>query len=131
FGPAAGLMAAFRLGAKCHWLVIPCEYPFLTVAELKLLRAQYQDPVTSFFQKKKRSRVSGALSSHMGSSSTPSVMWRKASSIQGRQWTNFREQECLQCTTTVYSTQNTKEDWDDAMELLAGITVQRTRMLEQ
>jgi molybdopterin-guanine dinucleotide biosynthesis protein A len=46
--PAAGLLAAFEIDPDSHWLFIPCDYPLLTMEELRHLRAQYTEPVTCF-----------------------------------------------------------------------------------
>lgn len=47
-GPAAGLLAAYRSDSTAHWLVLPCDFPFITSEALEMLRREYQGPVTCF-----------------------------------------------------------------------------------
>ncbi|KAI9370268.1 MobA-like NTP transferase domain-containing protein [Aspergillus egyptiacus] len=47
-GPAAGLLAAHRHDPRASWLVIACDYPFLSVSALSQLQQQRLDPVTCF-----------------------------------------------------------------------------------
>lgn len=47
-GPAAGLLAAHQHSPDSIWLVIACDYPFLTSAALQQLVSMYQPPVTCF-----------------------------------------------------------------------------------
>ncbi|RAL09414.1 molybdenum cofactor guanylyltransferase, partial [Aspergillus homomorphus CBS 101889] len=48
-GPAAGLLAAYRHDPKAKWLVIACDYPFLTTNALRqLLRHSEEAPVVCF-----------------------------------------------------------------------------------
>ena len=48
-GPAAGLLAANKRDPDANWLVIACDYPFLTAGALKQLLQHSEDaPVTCF-----------------------------------------------------------------------------------
>lgn len=47
-GPAAGLLAAHRALPGATWLVVACDYPFLTPAVLRRLCDAYRPPVTCF-----------------------------------------------------------------------------------
>lgn len=47
-GPASGLLAAYHAKPDATWLVLACDYPFVTAAALQDLRAQYEPPVTCF-----------------------------------------------------------------------------------
>lgn len=47
-GPAAGLLAAHRALPAATWLVVACDYPFLTPAVLRRLCDAYRPPVTCF-----------------------------------------------------------------------------------
>lgn len=47
-GPAAGLLAALRTDAHCTWLVLACDYPLISVAELRKLFASFDGRLTCF-----------------------------------------------------------------------------------
>lgn len=50
-GPAAGLLSARRQDSSATWLVVACDYPFLTTAALRSLRGESESsraPVTCF-----------------------------------------------------------------------------------
>ncbi|KFA74409.1 hypothetical protein S40288_03984 [Stachybotrys chartarum IBT 40288] len=47
-GPASGLLAAYHGNPDATWLVLACDYPFVTAAALQDLQAQYEPPVTCF-----------------------------------------------------------------------------------
>lgn len=47
-GPAAGLLAAYHLDPTAHWLVLACDFPFMTSSTLQLLRREYEEPVTCY-----------------------------------------------------------------------------------
>jgi molybdopterin-guanine dinucleotide biosynthesis protein A len=47
-GPAAGLLAAHAHDADTHWLVLTCDYPFVTVEALRQLCEEFEEPVTCF-----------------------------------------------------------------------------------
>lgn len=47
-GPAAGLLAAYHLDRTAHWLVVACDYPLLSAADLRQLVDNYQSPLTCF-----------------------------------------------------------------------------------
>lgn len=47
-GPAAGLLAAFNAYPDHTWLVVACDYPFITTAALAQLRSLYTPPVICF-----------------------------------------------------------------------------------
>ncbi|KAF4214791.1 hypothetical protein CNMCM8980_000051 [Aspergillus fumigatiaffinis] len=47
-GPAAGLLAAHYQEEIAHWLVVACDYPFISVAALSQLRGEWTAPVTCF-----------------------------------------------------------------------------------
>ncbi|GAQ03983.1 hypothetical protein ALT_1304 [Aspergillus lentulus] len=47
-GPAAGLLAAHHLDDSASWLVVACDYPFISVAALSQLRCAWTAPVTCF-----------------------------------------------------------------------------------
>ena len=50
-GPAAGLLSAHRQDPSATWLVVACDYPFLTTAALQSLREESESsrvPVTCF-----------------------------------------------------------------------------------
>ncbi|KAF5676139.1 molybdenum cofactor biosynthesis C [Fusarium heterosporum] len=47
-GPAAGLLAAFEHDPGATWLVVACDYPFITAAALQQLQSLYKPPVTCF-----------------------------------------------------------------------------------
>lgn len=50
-GPAAGLLSAHRQDPSAVWLVVACDYPFLTTAALQSLRQESEfgeAPVTCF-----------------------------------------------------------------------------------
>lgn len=49
--PAAGLLGVYRRDPSATWLVVACDYPFLTTAALRLLRRESDAapaPVTCF-----------------------------------------------------------------------------------
>ncbi|KAF7125716.1 hypothetical protein CNMCM5793_002009 [Aspergillus hiratsukae] len=50
-GPAAGLMAAHHQDEGAHWLVVACDYPFISVAALSQLRREWTAPVICFENK--------------------------------------------------------------------------------
>ncbi|RHZ46610.1 molybdenum cofactor guanylyltransferase [Aspergillus thermomutatus] len=50
-GPAAGLLAAHHEDESAHWLVVACDYPFISVAALSQLRREWTAPVTCFQNK--------------------------------------------------------------------------------
>lgn len=41
-----GLLRAFQQDPIARWLVMPCDYPLMSVAEIENLLLHYQDPVT-------------------------------------------------------------------------------------
>ncbi|KAK2808323.1 hypothetical protein FQN50_004883 [Emmonsiellopsis sp. PD_5] len=43
-GPAAGLIAAYHADPSATWLVVACDFPFLTTSALKLLRQEHFTP---------------------------------------------------------------------------------------
>jgi len=47
-GPAAGLLATHRAHPDATWLVVGCDYPFVTVEALSQLREMHAGPVTCF-----------------------------------------------------------------------------------
>ena len=47
-GPVAGLLAAYTFSPTTTWLVVGCDYPFLTTAALQQLIQEYVPPVTCF-----------------------------------------------------------------------------------
>ncbi|KAF7167159.1 hypothetical protein CNMCM5623_000566 [Aspergillus felis] len=47
-GPAAGLLAAHHQDESAHWLVVACDYPFISVAALSQLRREWSAPVICF-----------------------------------------------------------------------------------
>jgi molybdopterin-guanine dinucleotide biosynthesis protein A len=47
-GPAAGLLAAHHQDETAHWLVVACDYPFISVAALSQLRREWTAPVICF-----------------------------------------------------------------------------------
>ncbi|PKX88658.1 molybdenum cofactor guanylyltransferase [Aspergillus novofumigatus IBT 16806] len=47
-GPAAGLLAAHHQDEAASWLVVACDYPFISVAALAQLRGEWTAPVTCF-----------------------------------------------------------------------------------
>jgi molybdopterin-guanine dinucleotide biosynthesis protein A len=47
-GPAAGLLAAHHQDESAHWLVVACDYPFISVAALSQLRCEWTEPVICF-----------------------------------------------------------------------------------
>ncbi|KAF2484868.1 MobA-like NTP transferase domain-containing protein [Neohortaea acidophila] len=47
-GPAAGLLAALRTDSHCTWLVVACDYPLISVAELRRLFASFDGRLTCF-----------------------------------------------------------------------------------
>lgn len=47
-GPAAGLLAAYHSDPTAHWLVLACDFPFMTSTMLKLLRQEYEEPATCY-----------------------------------------------------------------------------------
>ncbi|RHZ47824.1 hypothetical protein CDV55_100802 [Aspergillus turcosus] len=50
-GPAAGLLAAHHQDESAHWLVVACDYPFISVAALSQLRREWAVPVICFENK--------------------------------------------------------------------------------
>ncbi|KAF7173899.1 hypothetical protein CNMCM6106_008003 [Aspergillus hiratsukae] len=50
-GPAAGLLAAHHEDESAHWLVVACDYPFISVAALSQLRREWTPPVICFENK--------------------------------------------------------------------------------
>ncbi|EON62444.1 hypothetical protein W97_01666 [Coniosporium apollinis CBS 100218] len=51
-GPAAGLLAAHKHSPHSHWLVLACDYPFVTTAALIHLNEQFEEPLTCFKNEK-------------------------------------------------------------------------------
>ncbi|GIK01925.1 hypothetical protein Aspvir_005966 [Aspergillus viridinutans] len=47
-GPAAGLLAGHYQDESAHWLVVACDYPFISVAALSQLRRDWTEPVICF-----------------------------------------------------------------------------------
>ena len=47
-GPAAGLLAAYHLDRTAHWLVVACDYPLISAADLRQLIENYESPITCF-----------------------------------------------------------------------------------
>ncbi|KAB8246413.1 MobA-like NTP transferase domain-containing protein [Aspergillus flavus] len=47
-GPAGGLLAAHRFDPQVTWLVVACDYPFLSVSDLHHLQQEMAGPVTCF-----------------------------------------------------------------------------------
>jgi molybdopterin-guanine dinucleotide biosynthesis protein A len=47
-GPAAGLLAAHHQDESASWLVVACDYPFISVGALSQLRREWTAPVTCF-----------------------------------------------------------------------------------
>lgn len=47
-GPAAGLLAAHHLHKTARWLVVACDYPLISAADLRQLIDNYEDPLTCF-----------------------------------------------------------------------------------
>lgn len=47
-GPGAGLLAAHHQDQSAHWLVVACDYPFISTAALSQLRREWTAPVTCF-----------------------------------------------------------------------------------
>jgi molybdopterin-guanine dinucleotide biosynthesis protein A len=47
-GSMAGLLCAHQTDPNSSWLVLPCDYPLMTVEEIKRLRVEYRSPVTCF-----------------------------------------------------------------------------------
>ncbi|GFF23030.1 conserved hypothetical protein [Aspergillus udagawae] len=47
-GPAAALLAAHHQDESAHWLVVACDYPFISVAALSQLRCEWAEPVICF-----------------------------------------------------------------------------------
>lgn len=50
-GPAAGLLAARHQDEGAHWLVVACDYPFISVAALSQLQREWTAPVICFENK--------------------------------------------------------------------------------
>jgi len=57
-GPAAGLPAAHGHNADAHWLVLTCDYSFVTVEALRQLYEELEEPVACFVN---RDRVAEPL----------------------------------------------------------------------
>ncbi|KAH7312507.1 molybdenum cofactor biosynthesis protein C [Stachybotrys elegans] len=47
-GPAMGLLSAFNKEPTATWLVLACDYPFVTPESLLLLQADYRPPATCY-----------------------------------------------------------------------------------
>lgn len=47
-GPASGILAAANLRPNTTWLVVACDFPFLTADALRQLVSHYEQPVTCF-----------------------------------------------------------------------------------
>ena len=47
-GPAAGLLAALHADPHCTWLVLACDYPLISVPELRNLFSSYNGRLTCF-----------------------------------------------------------------------------------
>ena len=121
-GPAAGLLAAFHFQPETTWLVIACDYPFLTPTALQRLGREYQAPVTCFQNRDGfceplvgiwSPRALGALAERVGRGARVGPC-RVVRDLGGRQIQVGHSDGGREVLAGV----NTKEEWEGALKLL-------------
>ena len=116
-GPATAVFSASTFDHTCHWLIVPCDYPLLAGSELRHLCIKYRDPVTCF------RNGNGEIE--------PLVAMWNPEALSHIDIRTMRTRDDLSVLierlagtkiSPVYDhslfNTNTKEDWDDAMQLL-------------
>jgi len=118
-GSVAGLLAAFQKDPNSDWLIMPCDYPLMTIKELRHLRAHYRDPVTCFENGRGLLEPYAAIWG-------PDALGQLVENVAQGFGNPRKVIEDLQGTRvrplydhSLFNT-NTKEDWEDAMRLIAG-----------
>lgn len=117
--PVNGLLAAFEIDPTCHWLFIPCDYPLLTMEELRHLRVQYTEPVTCFENGR-------GLTERWVSIWGPDALARLSDNVvkgfpdPGKVIQDLKGKRTSPIHNYSLFNTNTKEEWEEAMSLLAG-----------
>lgn len=117
-GPATTILAAYGLNPRSHWLFIPCDYPLLTAPELRHLFHQYRDPVTCF---ENAQRIAEPL---LGIWSPMAIAHIAAEALYTREHLaelvdRLEGMRIPPLYDHSLFNANTREDWDDAIHLLA------------
>ncbi|CAI6330974.1 unnamed protein product [Periconia digitata] len=117
-GPALTFLAAFSSNTTCHWLFIPCDYPLLTAPELRHLLQQHRDPVTCFENAQGHTEPLVGIWNPMALShiathflSSRQHLVELVDRLEGNRIPPLYDHSLFNA--------NTREDWDDAIQLLA------------
>lgn len=118
-GPAAGLLAAHKAYPNSTWLVLACDYPFVTATALKHLQSMYVPPVTCFVNSEgfcesligiwSPMALQHLAKRHEEGSSGPS---RVVKELDGLMIRPPQDQNMLLCNV------NTESEWESAVEEL-------------
>jgi molybdopterin-guanine dinucleotide biosynthesis protein A len=117
--PVASLLAAYEIDPTSHWFFIPCDYPLLTMEELRHLRAQYTEPVTCFENGR-------GLTERWVSIWGPEALAHLEENVEngfpdpGKVIRDLKGKRIRPIHSYSLFNTNTKEEWEEALSLLAG-----------
>lgn len=121
--PLNGLVRAFQHDPAASWLVMPCDYPLMSVDEIKNLLAQHKEPVTCFANGR------GHLEPLVAVWAPSALSWLTGMVNEVDQDVNLRAMiqalggKILQPKYGhSFFNANDPDDWEDAMHLLASST---------
>lgn len=121
--PLNGLVRAFQHDPASSWLVMPCDYPLMSVDEIKNLLAQHKEPVTCFANGR------GHLEPLVAVWDPSALSWLTGMVSEVDQDVNLRAMihalggKILQPKYGhSFFNANDPDDWEDAMHLLASST---------
>jgi molybdopterin-guanine dinucleotide biosynthesis protein A len=117
-GHAAGLLTAHSIHTDAKWLVLSCDFPHLPPSALQQLILEYQDPITCFVNEKGVAEPSIGIWGAEGLEKLKENVENGrfgldgvVEEMKGRLIKPLRERWITRT--------NTREEWDDAMEILA------------
>jgi molybdopterin-guanine dinucleotide biosynthesis protein A len=117
WGLATAVFSASTFDDTCHWLILPCDYPLLTGSELRHLSIRHRDPVTCFRNGNGETEPLVAIWSpealshiDLRTMHTRDHLSGLIDGLAGTKIAPLYDHSLFNA--------NTKEDWDDAMQLL-------------
>lgn len=117
-GPAAGLLAAYRLDPTAHWAVVACDYPLMIRSELGRLLDEFREPLTCF------RNSDGFVEPLVGIWSPTALSALKINVSKGRLGPSNTFKQLRGTLVAPSSPQsllnaNTEEEWESALQILA------------
>lgn len=121
--PLSGLIRAFHHNPTATWLVMPCDYPLMSVGEIENLLSQHKEPVTCFTNGRGHLEPLVAVWGPSALSSLATIVGGNDQDVDLRALIQSLGGKVLQPKYGhSFFNANDPDDWEDAMHLLASST---------